>query len=45
MGELGSSLKVGYAAAQFAPLFLTFFIAFFGPIDLELFGMNNGRRV
>jgi len=30
MGDLGSSVKIGYAAAQFAPLFLTFFIAFFG---------------
>jgi hypothetical protein len=42
MGNLGTAVEIGHTAAQFTPPFFTFFIAFFGPLDLELFGMNDG---
>src|ERR1700737_789000 len=43
MRDLGSSMQVGHSATQFAPLFLSLSVTFFGPVDLELFGVKDGR--
>lgn len=40
--DFGSSIEIGNAAPEFAPLLLAMSIAFFRAVDFELFGMKDG---